>query len=101
MLSNVTDSVPTVTLHNKVTFGNSKRMPDVSIAYTDETPAGLKLTNGAISRSDVIGASISPMIQSKSGITIDPGMTFILHHLRLEAKLILLIYNLQLAERYM
>ena len=75
LLTNVTDTVPTVTLHDKVTFGNSKRMPDVSIAYTDETPAGLKLTNGAIFRSDVIGASISPMIQSKSGITIDPGMT--------------------------
>ena len=75
LLTNVTDTVPTVTLHDKVTFGNSKRMPDVSIAYTDETPSGLKLTNGAIFRSDVIGASISPMIQSKSGITLDPGLT--------------------------
>ena len=74
LLTNVADTFPTLSLHDSISLGNSKTAPDVTIAYTDETPSGLKMTSGKIFRSDIIGASAASMIQSKSGITIDPGM---------------------------
>ena len=74
LLTNVTDTFPTLSLHDNISLGNSKTAPDVSISYTDETPSGLKMTSGKIFRSDIIGAAVSSSIQSKSGITIDPGM---------------------------
>ena len=74
LLTNVSDSFPTLSLHDNISLGNSKTTPDVSISYTDETPSGLKMTSGKIFRSDIIGAAVASSIQSKSGITIDPGM---------------------------
>ena len=74
LLTNVTDTFPTLSLHDNISVGNSKTAPDVSISYTDETPSGLKMTSGKIFRSDIIGAAVASSIQSKSGITIDPGM---------------------------
>ena len=75
LLTNVADTFPTLSLHDNISIGNSKTAPDVSISYTDETPSGLKMTSGKIFRSDIIGAAAASSIQSKSGITIDPGMT--------------------------
>ena len=75
LLTNVTDTFPTLSLHDNISIGNSKTAPDVSISYTDETPSGLKMTSGKIFRSDIIGAAAASSIQSKSGITIDPGMS--------------------------
>ncbi|KAL5497170.1 hypothetical protein EMCRGX_G013595 [Ephydatia muelleri] len=74
LLTNVADTFPTLSLHDNISLGNSKTIPDVSISYTDETPSGLKMTSGNIFRSDIIGAAVASSIQSKSGITIDPGM---------------------------
>ena len=74
LLTNVADTFPTLSLHDNISLGNSKTIPDVSISYTDETPSGLKITSGKIFRSDIIGATVASSIQSKSGITIDPGM---------------------------
>ena len=74
LLTNVSDTFPTLSLHDNISLGNSKTIPDVSISYTDETPSGLKMTSGKIFRSDIIGAAVASSIQSKSGITIDPGM---------------------------
>ena len=74
LLTNVADTFPTLSLHDNISLGNSKITPDVSISYTDEKPSGLKMTRGKIFRSDIIGAAVASSIQSKSGISIDPGM---------------------------
>ena len=53
LLTNVSDTFPTLSLHDSISLGNSKTAPDVTIAYTDETPSGLKMTSGKIFRSDI------------------------------------------------
>ena len=75
LLKNPTDLVPTLTLHDSISLGNSTQIPDVNLSYTNETPSGIKLNAGKILRSDIIGATAAPAIQSKSGISLDPGLT--------------------------
>lgn len=75
LLKNVTDLVPTLTLHDSISLGNSTQVPDVNLSYTNETPSGLKLNAGKILRSDIVGATAASAIQSKSGISLDSGLT--------------------------
>ena len=62
-------------LHDTIDFGNSAQLPDVSLSDSNENSSDVKLTAGKILRSDFVGATAASAIQSKSGITLDPGFT--------------------------